>query len=227
MQGMTGLNVLRMFRLSRGVRIGRLLNSVRELKILILSIVNSLLAVGLTLILVFLTTYAFSLFLAEMAIQYRKMALDNHIPVDSRLIRDYGSLTRTMMILYFHISSGTGCEELLEPFGETDGMTAAFILYSSFVTFCMMNVITSIFVEQSANAVEIHRASQIQEQLQIVFADLEEDTGSGPVFPPITREVWEDRLFHSADMKKYLEILQLSVVEAIECDLFGEIGIRL
>lgn len=46
------------------------------------------------------------------------------------------------------------------------------------------------------------------------------DNGQSIVVPDITREEWERNL-SGPDMERFLECLDLTYMEALECDLFG------
>merc|ERR1711971_843773 len=181
---------LRIFRLARIARLGRMLTAISELKLLVVSIGNSVGAVLLTLVFISFLTYAFALFCVQVATDRRRVEMTLGLDPDPRLVTLYGSLPHTMLLLYCSISSGTACLDLLAPFMDSVSMQFAYVLYTGFVTFCMMNVLTSTFVEQNSQAVRALRVFQLQTNLEDAFKDEDDDL----LDLVIDRDIWYEKI---------------------------------
>merc|ERR1712224_582062 len=89
-----------------------------------------------------------------------------------------------------------------------------FIIYTAFVFFAMMNVVTSYFVENTLRAVEESRSCNIGMALWDAFKDPE-----GNPLESITAETFYDHL-HTPQMMRYLASLDISPETCEEKQVF-------
>jgi len=90
-----------------------------------------------------------------------------------------------------------------------------FTLYTAFVLFAMMNVVTSYFVENTIRAVELSRGSNLAIALWDEF--FKNDDGDEN---QITPEIFYDHL-HTPQMNKFLQSLEMTADTCQEYQLFA------
>jgi len=210
--------LVRILRLLRILRILRLVMSLGELRMIIVSISNSMKSLVWVMVLVFLLTFAAGLFLTQLTTEHRIASENTGVEADDDLTQSFGSLGGSILVLYEAISEGTNCPDLLQPLMEhiSPIMSVPFVMYTSFVTFAMMNVITSSFVESAFRAAKDDENNLIMGSLTAMFAadDVEGEEAL------ISREEFNEAL-EKPEMVRYLSKLEISPEMAKDCDFFA------
>merc|ERR1711897_46265 len=69
---------------------------------------------------------------------------------DDNLLAFYGSLVQTMYTLFQSISGGVDWGDAAEPLAQLNvGLSFVFALYIAFAMFCVLNIVTGVFVESA------------------------------------------------------------------------------
>jgi len=189
------------------LRLLRVVTLFEDLSHLLESMIQSLKALVWVIAVVLLVTYAIGVLLTDVVAEFRKLQRDviQHDEINIVLDKYYGSVLTTMLFLYEIMSSGTSWADGMSPVVNqiSPWMTIVFILYTAFVFFAMMNVVTSYFVDNTIRYVEESRGSTMAMALWNCFTT--ED--NSPQL--ITSQVFYDHL-DSVEMEKYLSSLDIS-----------------
>eukprot|EP00929_Paragymnodinium_shiwhaense_P101221 TRINITY_DN64138_c0_g1_i1.p1 TRINITY_DN64138_c0_g1~~TRINITY_DN64138_c0_g1_i1.p1 ORF type:complete len:707 (+),score=170.77 TRINITY_DN64138_c0_g1_i1:126-2246(+) len=222
-----GLRVCRMCRIIRVFRILRVLHMNEDLGWLVQSIGKSMKNLLWTLILVFVMTYGFGVLLTHLVLDYR---INHTTPLDAaaeeELERFYGDVGRSMLYLYEAISEGIHWGDLLDPLTEaiSPSIAIGFVLYTAFVSFAMMNVITSFFVDSTIRDTEGAKALKTCKDVWETFQKYEGG---------ITIDIFNSCL-RTPEMEQYLASLDVSADEAeasgffnlLDADGSGEVDVE-
>jgi len=129
---------------------------VPELRTLLVSIFTSMKALFWTFTVVFLVSAVFGVVLTLIVTDYK---VSQFSPEDSSkekemLEKAFGSVSDTMLTLYGTVSGGRDWTTQSEPLRDQidDNLVYVFVLYTFFVIFAIMNVITSHFVDTAIEA---------------------------------------------------------------------------
>jgi len=146
------VSVLRTFRTLRLLRAFKVLRVVRVFNVLrtmIAGIISSIRPLMWAMLLLFIIKYVFAVCLLQM-IADDLANVDAH--VQDALLHDYGTISKATYTLYKAITGGTDWGDAAAPLEQVLGGIPAFMLciYVAFFLFCVLNVLTGIFVE-SAN----------------------------------------------------------------------------
>eukprot|EP00747_Dinoflagellata_sp_TGD_P187760 gnl/TRDRNA2_/TRDRNA2_45737_c0_seq2.p1 gnl/TRDRNA2_/TRDRNA2_45737_c0~~gnl/TRDRNA2_/TRDRNA2_45737_c0_seq2.p1 ORF type:complete len:405 (+),score=69.54 gnl/TRDRNA2_/TRDRNA2_45737_c0_seq2:926-2140(+) len=219
------LRMLRIIRLFRVLRLARLLHLVGELRVLVVSIASSLRPLFWAMVLLFLFTFIFGVFLTDLVTEWKSSHSDEFEkhPVLEEM---FGSLDRTMLSLYETVSDGIHWGEVLKPLAEciSPWMTVGFVLYMAFSLFALMNVITGIFVESACRAAEEEKQKVLVEQMKVLFEEADEDKSGLISFTEFRAALQKDKLQKAM---KELEIRPdeaLDLFELIDSDDAGQIS---
>merc|ERR1712137_793293 len=109
-----------------------------------------------TMVLIFLITFGFGIFLTQVVTDHKLALEEEEVEKQEALEEFYGTLVRSMFFLYQAISDGVHWGELAEPLVKDVSPWAAFafIVYTAFVIFAMMNVVTAFFVESALKSAQ-------------------------------------------------------------------------
>jgi Ca2+-binding EF-hand superfamily protein len=170
---------LRVLRLVRVVRLIRVFNVVPDLRVLVVSILQSFRPLMWVLILVMLVTAIFGIIITTMANDFRmsnlKWAECDVSPQDenicTQLTENFGGLDRSVLSLYGSISGGQDWRSSAQPLMQLIGRSQElwFVAYTFFVIFAMMNVITSQFVDTAIEASAKDRRENMVNNLMHTF----------------------------------------------------------
>lgn len=166
------MQMLKMLRVARILRITRILHLLPEFQMLVLSIVSSIKSLTWVFLLVIIITSVFGVILTQIVTDH-KTALGREGMESQEVLDEYfGSVGVAMLRLYMTISDGMHWAELADPMIEycSPWTSIIFIIYSSFVTFCMMNVVTSFFVETALRVAKQDANKNLAADLWHVFA---------------------------------------------------------
>lgn len=180
------LRMLRLFRAVSTFRMVRVLAMLRELRLLINSVLGCVRSLAFSLLMLSTFIVLCSTFLTVGA---QACTLDGTSEQARQISKGFGTLGRSCVTLYMAISGGMDWGEnywVLEPLGWQYQL--AYIMYVSFAIFGLVNVFTGIFVDHamqaSTNDREVQIRSQLSEEkhnlkeLQRVFQELD-CNGSG------------------------------------------------
>jgi len=210
--------VFRMLRLFRAVstfRIARVFTRFRELRLLVYSVLGCVRSLGFSLIMLF----SFILLCSTILTVGAQSCIFSATPEQNdKILRFFGTLSRTCVTLYMAISGGMDWGEnywILEPLGWQ--YQGTYILYVSFAIFGLVNVFTGVFVEHAMQAGSKDRELQIRnqideqdhnlKQLQRVFEELDVNRSG-----KLTLDEFENHLSDDRAMA-YFQAVKLDVSE--------------
>jgi len=184
--------VLRVFRAFRMIRIMRFFSDVR---IMVAGIIRSLQSLAWALLLLSFIMYIVAVCVMQL-VQDELQRLTNgpqgnNSSIDeASLMEYYGSLQRSFFTLYLSISGGIDWGDAITPLMDISVMLVGFYcLYIAFAVFCVLNVITGVFVDNATKLTAKDEENVLQEEIdnrmhwfkavQSLFAAV--DDGSGHV----------------------------------------------
>eukprot|EP00929_Paragymnodinium_shiwhaense_P042407 TRINITY_DN21957_c0_g1_i1.p1 TRINITY_DN21957_c0_g1~~TRINITY_DN21957_c0_g1_i1.p1 ORF type:complete len:644 (+),score=135.64 TRINITY_DN21957_c0_g1_i1:121-2052(+) len=200
------LRILRILRMGRILRLTRAMHLFDELSNLLDSISSSMQSLVWVLIMVAFITYGVGVILTHIVSEYRATAPDVDEATTRKLNQLYGTVDRSMLVLYEVISQGTAWGKVMTPLTDniTPWISVIFVAYTAFVFFAMMNVVTSFFVDNTIRSVDQSRNTKMALQLWGMFK-----TDDGAPIEGITSEVFEMYL-DTPEMTAYLASLDLT-----------------
>jgi len=140
--------VMRFLRLVRVLRVARVLQGIAELRILVVSILSSMRALLWTMLLMLLMIYTLGIYLTQLVTDHR-LAMDEEAEGYTVLGEYYGSMSKTMLVMFMSVTGGADwgmfCEPLMREVSPWVGVIFAF--YIAFTVLAMLNVVTGVFVE--------------------------------------------------------------------------------
>jgi Ca2+-binding EF-hand superfamily protein len=169
------LRVLRMIRILRLVRVFRFFP---DLRMLIVSIIQSFQPLVWVFALVSTLTAVFAILITVVVTEYKTQYVSHDIwneqaADDEQNLQFYfGSVSRSILSLYGTIAGGRDFHESAEPLEAfiSPYMVYVFVAYTFFVIFAMMNVITSQFVDQTLEASAKDRRESMVSNLMDAFS---------------------------------------------------------
>eukprot|EP00928_Gymnodinium_smaydae_P038771 TRINITY_DN26656_c0_g7_i1.p1 TRINITY_DN26656_c0_g7~~TRINITY_DN26656_c0_g7_i1.p1 ORF type:complete len:643 (+),score=84.22 TRINITY_DN26656_c0_g7_i1:50-1978(+) len=154
--------VVRMFRFVRLLRTFRVLRFFKDLRVMVLSIANSFMTLTWAFCFIFLVIYVVSVLLLQIIDMQIDVARGDTPP------ESFVSLQSTAYVLFGSMNGGTdwmeACDQL---FSVSLTLGFSFLVYIAFMTFCIMNVITAIFLDNA-----LRFSSQDEEILRIAETDM-------------------------------------------------------
>lgn len=206
------LRITRSIRLLRLFRFFKLLKTFTGLRMMIVSISDSMKSLMWSILLIVFVIFAAGVYLTQL-VTNEKIARREE-PEDYREIQMYfGSLSVSMLSLYEVMSEGIHWHEVMSPLSHhcSPWLALFFSLYMAFVLFAMLNVITGVFVESAMEvAKEDRRQNLMREMLQLLSTNKEivmSDT--------IRREEFL-MLVNTPQMERFLQAVDLDIDEAID-----------
>lgn len=215
------IRMMRVFRLIRVMRFIRILSAFSSLRMMVVSIMDSLRSLVWTIVLILLAMFITSVYFTQMVTDH-KMSLTDDIPIEERkrnfvksangsqLLELYGTLPRTMLTLYQTISDGLHWDGAMEPLRVNCSawMPIVYSLYIAFVTFAMLNVITGVFVESAIQTANEDKKKVLLDQMRQIFVDADADQSGS-----ITWEEFQDQL-ENPQLQSFLRAVDLDTQEA-------------
>ncbi|CAE7438154.1 CCNH [Symbiodinium natans] len=151
---MTSARVMRLLRLVRVIRVFRVLRFFSDLRIMVMGIMGSFKALFWALLLLSIIIYVTGIiilqFVADAAAnQHVVMAPGPEFEGNAM----FNSLERCCFTLFLCISGGISWVEVVEPLEEVNGpiLVPLLSLYVAFAVFCVLNIVTGVFVERSTS----------------------------------------------------------------------------
>jgi len=214
---LTFFRVLRGMRFIRASRIVKTIKIVPELRLMVASIAVSAGSIFWGGVLLFLVLFLWSMGVAQVVqTTLEGQGAEHQHPM---LMEFYGNLPSTMLTLFMAISGGKDWRDLAEPLEYISILyLIVFTLFMMIMVFGMLNILTAVFVEATANIVKVDPEYVFQESLDgeasnvktlrslLREADVDE-TGT------ITREEFEDKL-SEPKFRTQLHLMELNIFEA-------------
>eukprot|EP00931_Biecheleriopsis_adriatica_P100841 TRINITY_DN76082_c0_g1_i1.p1 TRINITY_DN76082_c0_g1~~TRINITY_DN76082_c0_g1_i1.p1 ORF type:complete len:667 (-),score=142.21 TRINITY_DN76082_c0_g1_i1:111-1862(-) len=169
----SGIRVLRLLRLVRTLRIIRVFQIFRDLRMMVVCVFNSFAALSWAIVLLFTVTYIFALIVMQGVSAYMRdgefvpdpqnpfliigpeelagaYQIDNfsHDGLRQQFLLHFPTLLRTILALFMCVTGGMDWYQLMKPLMNIGEFYAfACLVYVSFTIFCVMNVLSAVFVE--------------------------------------------------------------------------------
>lgn len=222
------INILRLVRFLRIVhkaRIAGVWQNVAGLRMLLVSIGDSLQSLGWVVFIITLQTFVFGVFLTQYVTDHKLLLGRDRMEEQWELEEIYGTLDRSMLALYEILSDGIHWSEIMDPLTQhcSPWLAIAFVVYVAFTVVASMNVVLGVFVGSALNAAEDERQDILLQQMGQLFLDLDQD-GSGSIS--------EEEFMHhmsSPQMVRFLKGIDLSPDDAkqlfaiLDTDASGEL----
>eukprot|EP00929_Paragymnodinium_shiwhaense_P089204 TRINITY_DN49399_c0_g1_i1.p1 TRINITY_DN49399_c0_g1~~TRINITY_DN49399_c0_g1_i1.p1 ORF type:complete len:744 (+),score=110.86 TRINITY_DN49399_c0_g1_i1:89-2233(+) len=157
--------VLRMLRVMRISRVIRVFRFFKELRVMVSGIVGSLHSLMWALILLFCIKYMFALVI----LQFTAMEFESpdSLPPEDELMAWYGSLSETMYTLFLSICGGVNWKDSVDPLMSVSPLLGiTFCFYIAFAMFCVLNIVTGVFVESAKEMTADDQDMVLMEQLE-------------------------------------------------------------
>jgi len=206
---------LRICRAVRVVRVFRIANWVRELRLMVGSVICSLSSLVWACIFLFFEIYLFAVIITVHVANH----IRSHGDVDPSLILYYGSLGDSMVSLFMATTGGVDWSELLRPLQDVHYAfyTVFFIFYVVFTVFGVMNVLTAVFVDAASHVSELDRDLLVQEHMEKTSARAgilrklfrEADTDNSNT---VSLAEFQDHL-QNDEVVAHLKVLELDIFE--------------
>lgn len=209
--GVSAIRLLRILRLIRIIRVIRVMRFFRDLRVLVQGIANSLKSLLWCAALLLVYMYIFSICVMQVVIDefishYQEPG--DHIGPDTEhgqsLIFHYNSSWRCIYTLYMSISGGVDWGEVSEPLGAIHPIfTVLFCLYIAFTIFCILNIVTGVFVENAHKIVndeehmimeDLHLRRHWFEEVLQVFKAADKDESGELTFQEFSKHVSDLRV---------------------------------
>eukprot|EP00930_Biecheleria_cincta_P034681 TRINITY_DN23937_c0_g1_i1.p1 TRINITY_DN23937_c0_g1~~TRINITY_DN23937_c0_g1_i1.p1 ORF type:complete len:754 (-),score=80.73 TRINITY_DN23937_c0_g1_i1:44-2305(-) len=158
---MSTLRALRIMRALRLFRLAKLIHYFRELRILILSISNTLRSVVWAMVLLCIIIYTFAIVFQQTVNE--ELQLNTASPDMKAFFSD---VPQTMITLLEAVSGGVSWIEIMKVLEDLGSVwQAAFLVYFSFVYFAVLNVVTGVFCNSAIESAQRDREAAAQDQL--------------------------------------------------------------
>lgn len=185
---MSAMQMLRITRLIRVLRVIRVMRVFTDLRKMVQGILSSLKSLVWCLLLLLLIMFVFGVAFMQVAsgeMEKIKAAPENNVEIDEANIRlHFGSLVVTIYTLYISICGGLDWGDAAEPLMSIHPILGMmFAVYIAFAVFCVLNIVTGVFVENATKITQQNDTNAIMDELAI-------------------REMWTDEvqvLFKAAD----------------------------
>lgn len=170
------MRVLRVLRVVRIMRLLRVMHLVTELRTILLSIAGALRSLCWTILLLFGIMYIVGIYLTQVVTDHFVMQPDL-LASQGGLRVHCGSVMRTICTLYMSITGGMSWEQLARPLGDNIGQSLWVVmwLYTAFCIFCMMNIVTGVFVEGASRDALRDKEGMMMECAMQIFHTMDVD----------------------------------------------------
>jgi len=220
-QDLTIVRVVRVFRVIRSLRVVRVLSLFQELRVVLLSLMGSVVPLCWTLFCVFILLFIFNvIFMQGLAVFVSEQPGGSEL-VKMAVIPHFSSIFRTFCSLLMAITGGVNWEAYLRLMEKVSVLyTFIFILYMLVMTFGALNVVTAIFVESAtakaredseiAKTQQITRARSVAKELKKLFKSMDPSAAG-----KISLEDWEQQS-NDAEVRAYFSVLNIDISRARE-----------
>lgn len=210
----TFVTVMRTLRVLRVVRVMRLFRMVRylsELHLIVVSIMTTLKSLMWTILLLLTVIYIFAVFYTTLAANYQMGAngalQDAH---SVNIIQNFGSLPMSIFTLYSVITGGVNWRDVTLPLvmNINPGLGIVMSLYVAMSMFCIMNVVTGVFVDAALRAAKSEEQNFIIENLHKIFQDATRESEGQIRCQDFVNQV------HTKAFRQYFESIEVDPGEA-------------
>jgi len=161
----TYTRLLRGFRMVRVLRVIRVMRLFRELRLMVCSIIQSMVSLSWALLLLLLIMYLFTIIFMHGATLYFQQDSGKE-DVRHALEAWYGTVGRSMYSLLLAVTGGEDWYQIAEPLGDINWLyQILFAFYVLFVVIGVLNVLTSAFVQRACELSRLDRDLAIQSEL--------------------------------------------------------------
>lgn len=158
--------LLRLARIVKVMRVLRLVQVVIPLRFMIASLVDTLKCMIWALLLLCIIIFAFSLVFTQAAKSQDVNNIGLSSEIASKLTELYGNMARSSLVLFQAMTGGIDWRVAVHPLEEISALyTFAFIVYISFVSFAVMNVITGTFCQSAIESAKRDHEFVMQQHL--------------------------------------------------------------
>lgn len=210
------LRIMRIFRIVRIFRLARVLHQFGELRMLVVCISDALRSLFWIVLLLMFLVYILACILTQI-VTISKVNLEGE--AFGSLQKYYGDLALSMFSIYETITEGQHWDVIMEPLVIycSPWLKIIFFLYSAFVFFALLNVVTGAFVESAIRTGTEDRKKLLMFQMKQLFEVADTD-GSGSIS-------WDEfsAQLDNPQMLEYLKGIDLDPDEA--ADLFNLLDI--
>jgi Ca2+-binding EF-hand superfamily protein len=159
-----GFRAIRMLRLMRIFRVIRVFRFFKELRVMVSGILGSLRSLMWALILLGCIKYIFAMVILQFAAMEFERDIDTK---NADLMLYYGSIVECMNTLYQAICGGLDWGDAARPLRELSIFLSILLaLYIAFAVFCVLNIVTGVFVESAKQMTAEDQDMVLMEQLE-------------------------------------------------------------
>lgn len=213
------MRILRIVRMVRILRIIRVMRFFRSLRLMIYSIVHSLMPLLWVFMLLFCFMYGCAIFILQQVLSFHKDEEMAGRARDTGLMNTFDTVMNTMQLLFMCICGGVNWGEVYLDLDRVSWFVSIiFLVYIFFVMFGVLNVVTGAFVDSMRLVSQRDQDYAIEEELKCtnrfrtdvtkIFEEADADD-SGTL-------CWEEFEAHLVDerVKAYFKSLELDTSEA-------------
>ena len=165
---MTSARVVRLLRLVRVVRVFRVLRFFSDLRIMVMGIMGSFKALAWALLLLFIIIYVTGIIILQFV---SEAAGNGWVTISTSLIYEgtamFSSMERTCFTLFLCIAGGISWVEVVNVLEQVNPLLVPILsLYVAFAVFCVLNIVTGVFVERSTSM-------RLMDEENMMFDELE------------------------------------------------------
>eukprot|EP00930_Biecheleria_cincta_P069943 TRINITY_DN57615_c0_g1_i1.p1 TRINITY_DN57615_c0_g1~~TRINITY_DN57615_c0_g1_i1.p1 ORF type:complete len:612 (+),score=109.33 TRINITY_DN57615_c0_g1_i1:52-1836(+) len=201
---LTFMRSFRLLRMLRVLRAARAVNAVAELRMMVITILGSLRSLVWVMLILLLTTYTFSVYLTQMVADHWSHQPENH-DHELLLAELYGNVPDTMLSLFQIMTGGLDWHDALEPLRKDVSplLIPCFVVWVSFATFALLNVITGLFLNAAQRTAEDDKKRLMVDQMRRNFEQCDTDGSGGVSLEELERHL------RDADFVMYLKAIDL------------------
>lgn len=227
---------LRIFRFARILRIVRVFRFFYSFRLMVYSVLYSIVSLFWVLIMLVFVMYFFAIFFMHGVTEYFKFDERTDSSLDVDLVEKYGTLHHALLSLFMAISGGIDWTELLAPLAKL-GWVYGFVFFSYifFMVFGVLNVVMASFVDSATQISrkdrelvtrnEIEKNQQYAQHIRRFFHEADTD-GTGT----LSWEEFEEYL-QNDKVQAYFQSFELDVSQArtlfklLDLDESNDVGI--
>lgn len=160
---------VRTLRVARNLRILRMMRFFKELREMMIAVCGSMKTLMWLGVLLGLLLYFFAIVFTSAVTEHVVLAEDESISTSDEdiLMKEYGSLARSILSLFKAITNGVSWGLVMEPLGSIHwGLSTLYVAYIMFCVFAFMNAVTSVFVDNALRATQKESDNRIAQNLE-------------------------------------------------------------
>lgn len=171
-QNLSLFRVLRILRIVRVVRFIRVFRFFRELRMMVSSIMGSMKSLVWAISLLFVLLLIVAMYLTQMVTDYRTGS-DSDANLVADLEKIFGSLFGGMYYLFLSMTGGISWGEVSGPLIRLHwGYGIFFCLFTSFILFAVLNIVTGVFVEGAIGKAQSEKDEKIRRVMEEEMANV-------------------------------------------------------